>query len=418
MKKAWLWVAGAAALAVAMTVHLGKFPTAPAPPGAGTPSGPTSEFLARHWPDALPAQGEPPAGFSALEASLDPGACGQCHERQFEDWKSSLHSEAIGPGILWQFHGMGPKEANSCMRCHAPLAEQKALLAIERRWETAPRTPPPDYVPPNLHRQGLVCAACHVRRHARIGPPPRGELRRASDSALPHGGFAADAGFEDSRFCAVCHQLSEGKRLNGKPLVNTFEEWRASAVAGEGRSCQSCHMPDRRHLWRGIHDADMVRQALRVSLQVAARAGHVISVQAELANVGAGHHLPTYLVPEIVATLQLVDERGRVRKEIARRVIGRRANLELTQEIYDTRIAFGERLTFGGEFPLPRAKGWTVELRVFVHPAKHYERLFESVLARDERPPAEAVPLLREALARAGSRGYELYRLSRPVPAA
>ncbi len=24
--------------------------------------------------------------------------------------------------------------------------------------------------------------------------------------------------------------------------------------------CQTCHMPDRRHLWRGIHDSDMVNR--------------------------------------------------------------------------------------------------------------------------------------------------------------
>ena len=36
----------------------------------------------------------------------------------------------------------------------------------------------------------------------------------------------------------------------------------ASRHAREGRACQACHMPERRHLWRGIHDPEMVKRAL------------------------------------------------------------------------------------------------------------------------------------------------------------
>lgn len=39
-------------------------------------------FLSRHWLRPLQHQGEPPPPehFSALEASLDPSACGACHQ--------------------------------------------------------------------------------------------------------------------------------------------------------------------------------------------------------------------------------------------------------------------------------------------------------------------------------------------------
>lgn len=323
----------------------------------------------------------------------------------------------MGPGIRWQFLVMDQKGANGCMRCHAPLAEQKALLAAQMHWAHAPATPPPAYVSPDLHREGLVCAACHVRLHARFGPPLRGAVRHTNDAALPHGGFTADAGFQDSRFCAVCHQFpADWPRLNGKLLENTFTEWQASAYPREGRSCQSCHMPDRRHLWRGIHDANMVRKALSVSLQVRPRGKGALWAQAELANVGAGHYFPTYVVPEVVASLRLLDASGMVRSELARTVIGRRVDLDLTKEISDTRIAPGGRVRFGGQFPAPDAKGWTVELRVVVYPGKHYERLFQSMLERKDRLPPDAIALLREALAQIRSSGYDLYRLSRPVP--
>ena len=60
-----------------------------------------SEFLSRHWPAVLPPQGEPPADFTLLEASLDPQSCGECHVAQFKQWQSSLHSHTMGAGIQW-----------------------------------------------------------------------------------------------------------------------------------------------------------------------------------------------------------------------------------------------------------------------------------------------------------------------------
>ncbi len=384
-----------------------------APEGAD----PTDEFIARLWPDPLPPQGNPPAAFSPLEASLDPASCGQCHAPQLHDWASSLHGRTMGPGVLWQFEVMDQKGANGCMKCHAPLAEQKALLALERKWKHAPAAPPPDYVPPGLHLQGLVCAACHVRRHARFGPPPSRGASSAPQAVAPHGGFTANAAFEDSRFCAVCHQFPpDWPKLNGKLLENTFEEWRTSAAARQGRSCQSCHMPGRRHLWRGIHDADMTRRALSVSLEIGKLKDGAMSARAGLVNSGAGHRFPTYLVPEVVATLQLVDAGGVVQSILDRRVIGRNVNLELTQEIFDTRIAPGGRMSLAGRFASPRAKGWRVELHVLVHPDKHYERLFRSILERRDRLTPAAISQLRQALARSESSGYELYRIIRAVP--
>ncbi|MCW9047093.1 MAG: cytochrome c family protein, partial [Gammaproteobacteria bacterium] len=55
------------------------------------------EFLQNHWNYPIPAQGKPPVSFSALEASLDPASCGQCHADQFAQWRSSLHSHTMGP---------------------------------------------------------------------------------------------------------------------------------------------------------------------------------------------------------------------------------------------------------------------------------------------------------------------------------
>ncbi len=138
------------------------------------------EFLARHWRRPIPPQGPAPDGFTPLERSLSPENCGACHPAQLADWSTSLHAKSMGAGVMGQLAEMkrtDPDDARSCLTCHAPLAEQSEQIE-------GPRGPAanPDF-DAGLQRQGLVCAACHVRRHERFGPPawsptPTGRSRR------------------------------------------------------------------------------------------------------------------------------------------------------------------------------------------------------------------------------------------------
>jgi len=218
-----------------------------------------AEFLRRHWTTPIPAQGPPPAGFSSIEASLHSETCGACHPAQYADWRISGHAAAMGPGVLGQVREMlasAPAQALSCLGCHAPLGEQAPLiptgagLRINAVFDA------------DLLGKGLTCAGCHVRAHQRFGPPRRdGTLESpVPRGQLPHGGVTRASAFLVADFCRGCHQFdSNGLALNGKLLENTYEEWKASRFAREGVQCQDCHMPDRRHLWRGIHDPDQVR---------------------------------------------------------------------------------------------------------------------------------------------------------------
>jgi hypothetical protein len=133
---------------------------------------------------------------------------------------------------------------------------------------------------------------------------------------LPHGGFTASVAFQRAEFCKSCHQFNpDDFALNGKLIENTYEEWRQSAYAQEGIQCQTCHMPDRRHLWRGIHDIEMVQQALSITIVPNASAytpGEQIQAVMTVTNVGAGHYLPTYVTPKIVVHTDLRDAQGQV----------------------------------------------------------------------------------------------------------
>jgi Cytochrome c554 and c-prime len=415
----WLWVTLAASLAgIVIILYIYMYATSePGGQQTAVPD-PIDRFLNRHWANPLPAQGFPPSAFSAVEGSLGPDACAQCHAEQYREWNTSLHSQAIGPGLLWQLQVMGQKGANGCLRCHAPLAEQKALMALEYGWSAVPKTPPPAYVPAKLHRQGLVCAACHVRQHERFGPPPRTAPVSGDSQRRPHNGFTPDAAFQDSRFCATCHQHPDDwTRLNGKLRLNTYEEWRNSRFAKEGKSCQSCHMPDRQHLWRGIHDKDMVRQAITISLSVERQGNNKARAQAMIANTGAGHNFPTYLVPKVYATLHLLQQDGSEHTEIASKTIGWMADVELSKEVYDTRIPAGERLTFGADFRVPPGPGWQVELRMDVIPDEQYERFYKyNLRTQASKLDDKTVALIRQALVETEARHYLLSRTRRPVP--
>ena len=382
--------------------------------GCGEKPEPSVEaFLQRHWTEPLPPQGAPPATFSPLEASLSPEACGQCHTEQFAAWQTSLHSKAMGPGLRWQLKLMDQDQGNRCLRCHAPLAEQKALLALEHGWPNAPKQPPPDYVEAGLGHQGLVCAACHVRGHQRFGPPPRGEV--AAD--IPHGGFTVSTAFGDSRFCAHCHQFpDDGPSIAGKLMEDTYRQWLASPYAREGagkQTCQSCHMPDRQHLWRGIHDPEMTRRAIDVSLKLHALGDGRYEARANVRNSGAGHHFPTYMVPKVELAFYRHDDDGSI-QELGRHVIGWNVDTQITRELSDTRIAAGEARDFRQPFTATGGN-WRVELVMRVLPAEHYERINRDSLSRADQLPAAAVPLLRRALAEAEAARYELLRIEASV---
>jgi hypothetical protein len=212
-----------------------------------------------------------------------------------------------------------------------------------------------------------------------------------------------------------CHQFgADGYALNGKLLENTYEEWKASPAAQEGLQCQSCHMPDRRHLWRGIHDPEMVKAGLEIALATD-RAHYAPGVELRLTltitSTRVGHYFPTYVTPRIVVRAALLDARGGTiagsREEAA---IGREATLDLSREVADTRIPPGGRFAFEYRRRLDRA-GVRVAVAVTVFPDYFYTGFFESLLANGAGAGAAQI---REALEATRRSAYTVF--ARTVP--
>lgn len=397
-------------------------PTAPvkssAQPAAGQlPAPQIDRFLDTHWARPIAPQGKPPARFTSIEAALDPGSCGTCHVAQLDDWRGSLHARAMGPGVLGQLADMKSSardEHQECLRCHAPLAEQAdslaAALASGRGLANAPnRAPQP------LHLDGVMCAACHVRGHQRYGPPRRDGSQAGDFVKLPHGGWISNAAFADSRFCGACHQFpKDGYALNGKLLENTYEEWKASRYAREGKTCQSCHMPDRRHLWRGIHDPEMTKSGVTIQAGAPSFNGRTVSARLAIRNSGTGHQFPTYVTPKVIVEGYQENAAGAVLPGTLRQyVIGRQVKLDLSEEIADTRLAPDQERGFDYRAPLnPQARA--VVLQVRVEPDAFYTEFYRSLL--DGKSAGKGARLIREAFDDSVASAYTLYRIRQPVP--
>ena len=341
------------------------------------------DFLRRHWRLPLAPQGPPPASFSSLEASLHPDACGTCHPTQYADWRESTHAAATGPGVEGQLVEMlqtDPQSAIGCLVCHGPLAEQAPLIV--RDGETRQN---PDY-DAALRGKGVPCAACHVRGHERFGPPRRdGSLASAAPrETLPHNGVTRTPAFLRAEFCGGCHQFApDGFALNGKLLENTYNEWKASRFARAGVQCQDCHMPERRHRWRGIHDADMVRSGLTITARPGAaryRAGDVAVVTLRVTSTRIGHAFPTYVTPRVVLSAELVDETGlAIAGSRQEKIVGREVALDLSREVFETRLRPGQSAILTFRVKVPSA-GTRARLAVVVEPDAFYVGFFETLL--------------------------------------
>ncbi len=391
-------------------------------------AGSLAEIVARgepspgYWSLPVPPQGRPPAGFSAREASLHPEACGACHTAQLDGWRRSLHARAMGPGLRGQLADLlvhDPASGLDCLTCHAPLAEQRPVVAAADG--TFPENQELD---PALFTSGITCAACHVRGHRRFGPPAvRDNPSTVYPAGMPnHGGVTRSSAFERAAFCAGCHQFDQSAAVNGKPLQNTYEEWRRSEWGRRGVACQICHMPGRQHLWRGIHDPDMVRRALAARLDLeppAARRGE-LRARLVVTNHGAGHYVPTYVTPTIVLRVVQVDAAGTPIEGTARETRLRRdVAVEAGEwvEHADTRLAPGAAATLRyAASREPRARGLAASIEV--RPDDFYvTRVYPGILA-DGGTSKEGRRLIGEALAAGQASPYIAWTATAPLPAA
>ncbi len=136
-------------------------------------------------------------------------------------------------------------------------------------------------------------------------------------------------------------------------------------------------MPDRRHLWKGIHDPEMVKGGVRVEAGVKEASetpAGTIEIEVKLTNAAVGHKFPTYLTPKVFVRAALHTKAGDVLPGTQQEAtIGWDARAEGGQwkEFFDTRIPPGEssKHLFKWDRPVEAA---AVRVWVEVHPDHFY----------------------------------------------
>ena len=243
---------------------------------------------------AAQAAPSPSLGFSAGAApvsvkpanggSLSARGCAACHAEVYADWSTTRHRLAWDNAVFQD--GFAREPLPRCIHCHAPLAAQRAAVG------SLPRRKPPGitvapaadlHAPPpieaGLLHEGISCAVCHIRDGAILVA----KAVQPKDQTPMHD-VRVTPSLRDPVFCANCHQFGfSGSSLQ---MQTTYDEWqRYQAGGGEG-TCQSCHMPGGRHLFRGAWDVPLLRRSLGWRFTPST---HTLSLWSK----EVGHHYPT-----------------------------------------------------------------------------------------------------------------------------
>lgn len=376
-----------------------------------------TSFFESHWNHPIPAQGQPPEKFSSLEKNLNPNACKTCHNDQFQNWEKSFHAKAIGKGFLWQKEILSSAEYDSCLQCHSPLAETKSELSASYQTKEILNSKSHNF-PDGISNPSIICASCHIRNQIRFGPPGRTNMiHEVSTNRLPHNGYVAKQEFESSEFCRSCHESKEtGVQLNGKRLMEVYSEWEKSPFAKQGIQCQNCHMPDREHSWKGIHDKTFVQNSLLPTWSITENKGKY-RIQAELKSIGIGHNFPTYIVPKIYLRFYVVLKENPTPILLEESVVGRIVNTNLTEEYLDTRIEPQKSRLVRFDFEPKENKIQKFLWEIEVDPDEQYVRSFEEQLKNQGNQLSnQSRKLLEESLFEKKNSRYLLFTLSLPVP--
>ncbi len=366
-----------------------------------------------YWKKPIPLQGKAPDTHLEPARGIQPENCGACHTTQFADWQGSMHSKAMGVGIVGQFPTMGFGGQASCLECHAPMSEQwrKIWQPEKKEWVANP-----DY-DETLRNKGMVCAACHLRSHQRNGPPLA--EGKTPVSQVVHGEPARTRYFRASEFCKGCHQHPTTTLIiNGKTVENTYREWLASPYAAKGITCQKCHMPEGRHLWRGIHDQKMTRSGVTITAEVSParlKPGTELKAALKLTNSGTGHAFPTYTTPAVFLKAAFLDEAGNILPggHYEEKILQRRLDMTMTPwgEAFDTRVLPEDSavLDFSRRVPAGAA---SLYLWVWVEPDHFYTGFYRAYLKNGANFPGA------KQLSRALSDSLESHYLlfSRTIP--
>lgn len=204
---------------------------------------------------APPSGAKPPAlppRFTQAELK-DPKNCRGCHERQYNEWASSMHAYAATDPVFRAMNKRGQRETQGklgsfCVQCHAPMAFREGLSEDGLNLDEVPEW-----------AQGVTCFFCHNANG--VGEEHfNGNVTLAYDDVMRGGFDGVDPGrhgtakseFHDrdspksALLCGTCHDVVNDRNVH---IERTYQEYLEGVssldrfpVAQGGDSCQGCHM--------------------------------------------------------------------------------------------------------------------------------------------------------------------------------
>ncbi len=166
-------------------------------------------------------------------------------------------------------------------------------------------------------------------------------------------------------------------------------------------------MPDRRHLWRGVHDSTMVRNGVTIEWTASTRD----EVALRVTNSGTGHRFPTYVTPEIWLRIELLDSDRRVIDGASVELPLRRVMGSGWTEVSDTRLPPDSSVTL--TMAVDESGAHFARGTVTVYPDVFYEGQFRGMLSSALSDTSRA--LISEAHGRTGESVMVIYDETVPV---
>ena len=233
-----------------------------------------------------------PKGLVSLKAK----DCGVCHSEIYKEWQNTLHAKAYTDPFFTAYHKKD-KGDPTCLVCHTPLENQSPVILTSASGEFHDliSTPNPNFYP-ELQKEGVTCASCHVKDGVIYGPYQK------KDMHAPHPVAYADK-FASKSLCQQCHEVpSKSFAIMNEGICSTGMESDSGLWAARGFICQDCHMPavtrplmrgypareGRKHLWPGGYSSQQLRKVFAFKAQKQDK-----KINITITNEGAGHKAPT-----------------------------------------------------------------------------------------------------------------------------
>ena len=186
-----------------------------------------------------PGADDPLVSPTGYESAL---VCAECHERQYEEWRQSMHAYASRSPVFDLFANKAYRDSSGevgtfCTGCHSQVGtaegEDGATTAAERS---------------DISLEGITCDFCHTAvghdgaiGNANIETIP-GEVKygpyQDAEDAIEHEGRYGEF-ITTPEFCGSCHDVFA---FPGIQLEEAYTEYIVSPAAEEGVRCQDCHM--------------------------------------------------------------------------------------------------------------------------------------------------------------------------------